>query len=342
MDTLAFLDAVAKNKATPQPVYVLSGEEDFLRRLGREAVVQLALGEHDPSFALSYYSGEQPLDFSVVRNELETVAFLAPVRVAVVEAADAFITANREALEQYVRKPSQVGVLVLEAKTFPETTKLAKALPDASKLVCKAPTQQKLQEWCVQRARQYHKCKLESTAAEALVTLVGSGMGLLDQELAKLSLACASRGIIATADVEQLVGRSREANVFHILDQLGLARPAEALKILRQLFEQGEDPLAILGALTAQLRKLATIGQLVGQGMPLGPALDQAGIPKWPQARQSAERQLRVLGKSRLQQLNAWLVEINLGLKGGSPLPPRYQVERFLVKLAAPRPAATL
>ena len=31
------------------------------------------------------------------------------------------------------------------------------------------------------------------------------------------------------------------------------------------------------------------------------------------------------------------LIEINLGLKGGNPLPEKMQLERLLVKLARPR-----
>src|SRR5437762_11089166 len=131
MDALPFLDAAAKLKR--QPVYVLSGDEDFLKRLARERVVAAALGDADPAFAVADYAGDT-LDFSTVRNELDSLPFLAPCRIVVVENADPFVTEHRPALEQYVTKPSAAGVLVLEVKTFPETTKLAKALPDAAKI----------------------------------------------------------------------------------------------------------------------------------------------------------------------------------------------------------------
>src|SRR4029450_9121276 len=116
---------------------------DFLKRLARDKIVAAALNGADPEFAVATYAGEK-LDFSTVRNDLDTLPFLAPCRIVIVENADPFVTDHRPALEQHRAKPSSVGVLVLEVKTFPETTKLAKALPDAAKVSCKAPAAYKL------------------------------------------------------------------------------------------------------------------------------------------------------------------------------------------------------
>lgn len=336
MDALAFLDKSAKSKR--QPVYVLLGDEDFLKRRCRDAILALALGDADPAFAVSAYAGDK-LDFSAVRNDLETLPFFSPVRVVLVEAADPFVTAHREALERYVAAPSKVGVLILDVKTFPETTKLAKALPDVAKIACKAPPAYKLPEWCTGWAKAEHGKKLGAEAAGLLVELVGPQMGLLAGEIDKLAVAAGTAGEITAADVDRLVGRSRSANVFRILDAVGEGKPAEALSVLAELFDEGEDPLAVLGPLTHQLRKLAAVGRLTAEGQALGPAMDAAGVPKWPQARQGFERQLRHLGRRRLDRLADWLVEVNLGLKGGNPLPGRLQVERLVVKLARPREA---
>lgn len=336
MDALAFLKAKATK---PQPVYALVGDEDFLKRQARERIISTALGESDPEFAVSVYAGEK-LDFSTARNDLETAPFLAPCRVVIVESADAFVTNFRPELESYVARPSSVGVLVLDVKTFPETTKLAKALPDAAKIVCKEvkPYQAyELKPWCVEWARTTYKKKLTPDAAELLLELVGVSMGLLDRELSKLAVAVGAKPEVAAEDVERFVGRSKAADVFRILDAIGDGKPGEALSILEELFTEGTDPMGVLGPLTAQLRKLATVGRLVREEkMPLGPAMDAAGVPKWEKIRVGTEKQLRHLTHRRLERLTDWLVEINLGLKGGNPLPERVQVERLVVMLARP------
>ncbi len=335
MESLAFLEKAPKSKR--QPVYGLVGDEDFLKSRCREAIQKLVLGDADPEYALSVYPGDK-LDISVVRNDLETLPFLAPARLVVVEAADPFVTAHREALERYVAKPSSIGVLVLDVKTFPETTKLAKALPDGAKLVCKAPSTDRLKGWCTSWCKAQYEKPITADAAEYLVELVGPHMGLLDQELAKLATSIGPAPTITGDHVDTYVARSRAANVFHILNAIGDGQPAKALGILNELFEEGEDPLAILGPLTAQLRKLAGVERGLKETGSLGPAMDKAGIPTWPQARQAAERQVKHLGRRRLVELPNMLVDINLGLKGGNPLPNRLQVERLVVKLARPRP----
>ena len=170
-----------------------------------------------------------------------------------------------------------------------------------------------------------------------LLELVGSSMGLLDQELGKLAVASGSKPDITADDVERMVGRSKAADVFRILDAIGDGKPGEALSILEELFSEGEDPMAVMGPLTASLRKLATVGRLhLGEKMALGPAMDAAGVPKWDKIRMGTERQMRRLGQNRLNKLTDWLVEINFGLKGGCALPERIQVERLIVMLARP------
>jgi DNA polymerase-3 subunit delta len=336
MDALAFLKAKSHPR---QPVYALIGDEAFLKRHARQRVVAAALGDGDPAFAVSAYAGDK-LDFSTARNELETLPFLGPCRVVVVEGADDFVSDNRPALEAYAAKPSSVGVLVLEVSSFPENTKLAKALPDAAKIVCKAPPAYNAHEllpWCAEWCRTAYKKKLAPDAAELLLELTGTSMGTLDGELDKLAVAVGDRPEIAAADVDRFVGRSRAADVFRILDEIGNGRPGEALSVLEELFSEGEDPMAIIGPLTPSLRKLALVGKLLGERVAKGPAMDAAGVPRFAPIREKFERQLKHLGQRRLAKLTDWLVEINLGLKGGSALPERVQVERFIVMLARPR-----
>ena len=86
MDALAFLKTT---NAKRQPVYALVGDEPFLKRHARERIIAAAIGDEDPAFAVGVYSGDK-LDFSTVRNELETLPFLAPCRVVVVDCEGGF------------------------------------------------------------------------------------------------------------------------------------------------------------------------------------------------------------------------------------------------------------
>src|SRR5947209_19569531 len=101
MDALTFLDKAAKSK--PQPLYVLTGDEAFLKRQALDALEKLLLGDADPSLAWSVLP--VTADWSTARAELDTLPFLSPRRVVVVEQADPFVTRHRAALEKYVGQP---------------------------------------------------------------------------------------------------------------------------------------------------------------------------------------------------------------------------------------------
>ncbi len=329
MDGLAFLDRAAKAK--PQPVYVLHGDEDFLKRQVREKIRALVLGDGGGEFNVSSYPGDKAV-WANVHDEVGTLAFLGGRRLVIVDAADPFVTKYRGQLEKYVAAPSSGGVLVLEVKSFPSNTRLAKAVDAAGNIECKAPAAHRLPEWCVRWcAAQYGK-PIAAAAAQLLVELVGAEMGLLDQELAKLAAYAGDAARIDSADVDRLVGHSREEDVWKVFDAIGGGRPGEALAVIDRLFDQGNDANAVLGAFSYQMRMLARAARLSAQGKPLGTALEEAGLRRWQADK--AEAQMRHLGRRRLSRLYEWLLEVDLGLKGGSQLPPRTLIERLVVRLA--------
>lgn len=332
MDSLTFLERASKGD--PRPVYVLHGDEEFLKRQVTAALRERILGRDADAMGLSTYEGDKA-EFSTIRGELETLPFLSPRRLVIIEKADPFVTKHRSALEKYVANPSATGVLVLDVTTWPATTKLAKALAGDATITCKAPAAHKLPEWCVQRAAAHGK-QLTVQAARLLVDLVGPEMGLLDQELAKLAIYVGDAKRIDPDDVDKLVGHSRGENMWKIFDAIAAANTSEALAILDRLLDQGEEPLRILGAFSMQLRRLAQAYRLTQQGSPLLSALEQVGVP--PFGIKNAEQQLKHLGRRRTEKLYDWLLETDLGLKGSSQLPPRTLLERFIVQLARPLP----
>ena len=329
MDSLVFLQEPDKHKL--QPVYVLHGDEEFLKRQVLAALRAVVLESADNTFGLSNYPGDKAT-FAEVHDELQTLPFAGPRRLVVVDNSDPFVTKFRPLLEKYVAAPAANGVLVLDVKTWPATTRLAKMVPNDSTIVCKAPPAYKLSEWCVGwSASQYGK-QLAVAAARLLVDLVGAEMGQLDQELKKLAIYVGTAKRIDNADVDKLVGSSRAENMWKIFDAIGSGQSGQALDILERLLDQGEEPIRILGAFSMQLRRLAQVARLSQQGKPLSLAMDQAGVP--PFALKGTEQQLRHLGRRRLDQLYDWLIETDLGLKGSSQLPPRTLLERLVIQLA--------
>src|SRR5262249_52314564 len=134
MDSLTFLDRAPRTKL--QPVYALHGDEDFLKRRALHALRELVLGPEADAFGLSTHAGDRAA-FAAVHDELVTLPFLSPRRLVVVENADPFVTRHRAALEKYAAAPAATGVLVLDVKSWPANTRLAKLLAGDATITCK-------------------------------------------------------------------------------------------------------------------------------------------------------------------------------------------------------------
>lgn len=329
MDSLVFLERPPKGK--PQPLYVLHGDEDFLKRRVLEMLRAFVLGKDGDDLAVSTHSGDRAA-FAAVYDELQTIPFFGSRRLVVVENADPFVNRNRATLEKILGKLPDTGTLVLDVKSWPSNTRLYKLVDPSAALACKAPPAYKLPQWCVGWATARHGKQLTAQAAALLVELIGPEMGQLDQELLKLAIYIGDRTRIDAADVDRLVGRSREETTWKVFDAIGQGNAKEALTILDRLFAQGEEPMRILGAFSMQLRRLAQAAALYRQGRPVAAALEQAGVAAF--ALKGAEQQMKHLGRRRLERLYEWLMEVDLGLKGGSLLPPRTLLERLVVRLA--------
>src|SRR5262249_325355 len=150
-------------------------------------VRQVVFGKDDGDFGLSVHGGDKA-DFAAIVDELNTLPFLCPRRLVIVDNAEPFVTKYRALLEKYVAEPSPYGVLVLDVKSFAANPRLHKLVPAAGNITCKAPAVYKLPDWCVRWSAARYGKKLPAAAARLLVEMVGGDMGLLDQELAKLAI----------------------------------------------------------------------------------------------------------------------------------------------------------
>jgi DNA polymerase III subunit delta len=326
MEALTFL---SNSNAALGPLYVVHGDEPFLKRHVIRAIRKRALGEEADDQSIATHPGDKAT-FAEVFDDLDTVPFFDPKRVVLADNADPFISKYRGELESRLKHLPETGVLILDVKTWASNTRLAKMIDNAATIVCKALTSQALPKWCADWCAAQHQKQIAADAARLLTELVDPDMGVLDQELLKLAISVGAKPKIEMADVERFVGNSHTQDIWKIFDAIAAGNVKTALAISDRLFQQGEEPLRILGAMTWQLRKLAQATRLTAQGLTLGTAISQAGLFKG----REAEALIRHLGRRRLDQLYDWLLQINMDLRGSSPLPPRVLFERFLLKLA--------
>ncbi|MFO0947685.1 MAG: DNA polymerase III subunit delta [Planctomycetota bacterium] len=327
-----------KRRGEPPAVLVIFGDDDFLCRQASMTVREWTVGRDADDFTLSEYTGADA-SLSAVFDDLATPPFLGDRRLVVVEDADKFVTAHREALLKYVEGPSPTGVLLLEVKTWTATTKLAKAVELSGLAIeAKSPKDYLVPNWCVQWAKGRYDKTMAKPTADWLVELVGAHLGQLDQEIAKLVNFVGDRPDIGLEDVNRMVAGTRTENAFKLLDLLLEGHAAKAIQFLDRQLVAGDSPIMIMAMLTAQLKKLTRAARAVVAGTNMDQALRDAGVPPFAIEKNCAH--LRHFGRERMAAMYRRLLEVDLDIKGGTALEPRFVVERFLIELARPQSPA--
>jgi DNA polymerase III subunit delta len=334
---------------TPSMI-VLHGDEPFLVRAMLERLRGvLCPDEADRDWAWREFAGDEPLDPRDVFDEAATVPmFATATRAAVVRQADAFVTAARERLETLAATPrGRRGVVILEVKTFPATTRLAKAVA-AHGLVIETSVPQRLDlaAWLRTWAQTAHGVKLQVATAERLVERLGRDLGCLDQALARLAATAAAtsggkNAAIPPEAVDDFAVSPQERTAWGMVDAAAGGDTRRAIAELGDLIESGENPIGIAAQIATSLRRLSTAARLLalpaGAGRPAGveQALREAGVAAWPKALAQARDSLTQLGSRRARRLPAWLLDLDLALKGEASrgLRARLALERLFCKM---------
>lgn len=338
LDAVTYLSAPTKYPV--RPVCAVFGEDAFLQRHVVEQLRNEVTGEEDGEYSFCSFDGRKA-QLSEVFEELTTLSmFGGGRRLVVIDDADDFIKQYRPELEDYVDRPGEAGVLVLLPRTFASNTRLYKSIDTSGLLVdCAVPSLGRLLKWVVDWAKKIHRVSIADDAAGLLIELAGPEPGLLDQELAKLASAAGKEATVSPDLVRQMVGSWRAKTTWEMLDAALDGHPQEAIVQLDRLLLAGETPVAILGQISASLRRFAAATRLIlqaeqaGRRPSLTGALEEAGIRSF--VLQKAQLQLRKLGRHRGSELYRKLLNADLALKGASALPPRLVMEELLTWIAA-------
>ena len=371
LSALAYLQT--PEKYAPTAVCVVYGGDPFLNRETTSAIRHAVFGgEDDAELSLTVLDGKEakPCD---VFDALTAVSLFGSQRLVVLEAADVFYresvgetengadpvpkrgrtrrrATRREMLEKYAENPARDAVLLLNVKTWPKTTRLAKTLAKSQALVvdCSPPDPRGtmpvsvcrvVNSWLIHWAADRHGLQLNPAVAEAMIDIVSLSPGLLDQELAKLVGLVGEDQEISLELVRNSVGNWRTRTTWEMIDAATGGNAAEAIHQLERLLTAGEAPQALFPMFASTLRRFATAGRLVtdgerdGQRIPIQAALKEAGVP--PFKLSDAERQLRQLGRERAVLLHRWLLDADLAMKGSHSGGdrPRLVLEQLILRL---------
>jgi DNA polymerase-3 subunit delta len=302
-----------------KPVYLVSGDELLLVQEACDAIVAAArAADYSEREVIQVEAGFAWSELTEASRALSLFAQrrLLDVRVPVKR----FDKDAAAMLEAYVEAPPPDTVLLLRTEQLDRRSRNAawfKAIERRGVALTVWPLEaRELPRWVAARCRAAG-LTLRADALELFVDNVEGNLLAAAQEIEKLKLAGLPQPVSADA-LAQAIADAAHYDAFDLVDAALLAQPARVRHIVAVLAAEGVAPLAVLGALTTQLRRL-----LSG---------DARGLPR---NREQAMRSARArLSLPLIESLLGAAFEIDCQVKGAAPGDPWQNLERLALALA--------
>nr|WP_154957805.1 DNA polymerase III subunit delta [Paenibacillus xylanexedens] len=338
MDVKSATKAIRSGETAP--IYVLYGTEKYQIQQFTEMLKTHVIEEEHQDFAVIPYDlSETPIE--VVVEEAETVPFLVPRKLIIVRDTSLFTAGKESKIEHqvdrlitYMDHPADYSTIVFLAQgdKLDERKKLVKAAKKQAVVLAFAPLSgEELIQWIVKLAKQ-REVTFETGAADTLISYAGTGLQGLSAEVDKLCLFAGNGGTIRRADIESLVARSTEQNVFALVEELANLRLEKALALFYELLKQREEPIKIAALIARQFRIMIQVKELGQQSYSQQQIASQLGLH--PYAIKIAGEQARKFDADRLRKILSHLSELDYQMKTGA-VDKVLGLELFLLRLGA-------
>lgn len=231
-------------------LYLISSSEGGEGRMALDCLVE----------GIRRKEGVDPLGIRTLLNasvgslsqEIDTVNFFSPKRILIATGAET-LSKQEEALVLKPLPPGLFLILLAEGKStafFKKVEKEGIVVELGSEKSWEK--ERNAQEWIMQRFRE-EKREIESAAIPLLAKEAGGEMALLEQEIIKLITYTEGKKVITRNDVVA-VSISRPAlSVFLLSEALFKKQIPTAIKLFRDLLEEGNAYFAILKQLRGQV-----------------------------------------------------------------------------------------
>ncbi|MBX3365594.1 MAG: DNA polymerase III subunit delta [Phycisphaeraceae bacterium] len=237
-------------------VVVLHGPEAFLRAEYTSQLREALVGQHGEVDVL-HFDGTtaQPAD---VLDECRSFGLMSAHKLVVVDQADQFVKeAHRPIVERYAEAPSEAATLVLRAERW-HAGKLDKMVSEVGVIIkCEEIEEYQAVNWVMKRGEKRHAARIGRDAAELLVQRIGVDLVRLDSEVAKLAAGAGRDSAVTREMVVELVGQSREEEVWGIQQDLLMRDARRAISGVREALDVSRHPPVLVAwAMSDLARKL--------------------------------------------------------------------------------------
>lgn len=257
------------------PVYLLHGEEGYLKALYKNKLKKAILGESD-EMNYSYFEGKG-IDITQVRELADTLPFFAERRLILIENSGWFKSASEFA--DYLPQMPETTHIVFVEQDVDKRNKLYKYVAKSGvAAVLDAMGEKDLILWVAGLCKQGGKAIREHTV-QYLLEHVDTNMNHLQNEIEKLVAYTAGREEITIEDIDHICTMQVTNQIFPMIDAVGAKNRERALKLYYDLLALREKPMSVLFLLSRHFNILLQVKEQDEKHVPKELVAKKIGIP---------------------------------------------------------------
>ncbi|MDS3924353.1 DNA polymerase III subunit delta [Staphylococcus hominis] len=202
--------------------------------------------------------------FNQIIEEALTMPFISEKKAIVVKNAFIFtgekvskdIQPNNEQVNEFLEKYDGENFIIFEVyqNKLDERKKITKTLKKTSKLTkVEQMSEQEIKKWIKNKLHENFK-DIKQDALDLFIELTGINFNIVSQELEKIILFLGERPTINKKDVEEIINRSLEQNVFLLTEYIQKGEKYKAIQLIKDLIVMKEEPIKLLALITSNYR----------------------------------------------------------------------------------------
>ncbi|WP_251520384.1 MULTISPECIES: DNA polymerase III subunit delta [unclassified Staphylococcus] len=244
-------------------IIVLYGEVPELIEKKSEELIDQYLDEPKDDFNFVKFNLYET-EISQIIEEALTMPLFSTQKALLIQNAFVFtgekppkdINHNLEALKEFIEKYDGESLIIFEVYNtkLDERKKLVKTLKKNAQLKkIEQMSEEEIKKWILNQLHNNYK-DIKRDGLDLFIELTGVNYNIVKQELEKLMLFLGDRPTINKQDVNQIVNRSLEQNVFLLTDYIQKNKKDKAIQLVKDLIAMKEEPIKLLALITSNYR----------------------------------------------------------------------------------------
>ncbi|MDE6387660.1 MAG: DNA polymerase III subunit delta [Lachnospiraceae bacterium] len=256
-------------------VYILYGEEAYLRNQYKDKLKNALLGDGD-AMNFHYFEGKDVKSGEVI-DLAQTMPFLAERRVLMLENSGLFSHGGEE-LAEYMAEISQTAYFVFVEPAVDKRSKLYKAATAKGRAIeFKAQDETTLKRWILGFLKKENK-NITEKDLNLFLDKTGSDMDNIRGELEKLLCYCMERDVVTAQDIEAVCTKQVSSQIFDMINAVAERRQKTAMDLYYDLLTLKEPPMRILFLITRQFNLLLQVKELKNKGYDTNTIGEKVGL----------------------------------------------------------------